>query len=152
VALDHDANVRSAEFVLWAMTFSSRMPRDVRILPGGGGGNLDPSVAPAGSGRGHTSSTVGLQDTTTCINATRKFAYPPLALPRREYMERALQRWHAAGLPQATLQQPWHGYTLGFWPDELVGYARQVIQGRFPEVVDHPVPPSAPQEAPTAPM
>src|SRR5579862_2579800 len=55
IALDQDGDLRSLDYLLWALSFSSRPQRDIRILPGGGGGNLDPSMAPAGTGRGQGS-------------------------------------------------------------------------------------------------
>ena len=40
---------------------------------------------------------------------------PPLALPKKEYMERAKKIWEELGLPALTPQPPWHGYSLGDW-------------------------------------
>lgn len=134
IALDEDGDLRSLDYLLWALCFSSRPMRDIRIVPGGGGGNLDPSIAPAGSGRGKGTFTDGLNDATALINATRKFAYPPVALPERSYMEHARKLWQEAGLPPVNLRQPWHGYTLGFWPAELERYAADLVLGKYVDV------------------
>ena len=40
---------------------------------------------------------------------------PPLALPKREFMERARKIWDELGLPALKPQPPWHGYSLGDW-------------------------------------
>ena len=49
---------------------------------------------------------------------------PPLALPAREYMERARAIWDELGLPPLTPQPPWHGYSLGDWDAAWESYAR----------------------------
>jgi 4-hydroxy-3-polyprenylbenzoate decarboxylase len=43
---------------------------------------------------------------------------PPLALPKREYMENAKQLWEKLGLPQLKPEVPWFGYSLGDWTEE----------------------------------
>jgi len=53
------------------------------------------------------------------INATRKFPFPPVALPKKEYMEQARTIWEELGLPELTPREPWYGYTMGLWPDDL---------------------------------
>ena len=58
---------------------------------------------------------------------------PPLALPRREFMERALTLWSELGLPPITPQPPWHGYSLGDWDEHYDIYARRAIEGRWAE-------------------
>ena len=40
---------------------------------------------------------------------------PPLALPKRDYMERAKGIWEELGLPPLRPQPPWFGYSLGDW-------------------------------------
>ena len=49
------------------------------------------------------------------IDATLKEIAPPLALPKREFMERARRIWDELDLPPLTPQPPWHGYSLGDW-------------------------------------
>ncbi|HWP28090.1 MAG TPA: UbiD family decarboxylase, partial [Chloroflexota bacterium] len=68
------------------------------------------------------------------IDATRKWPYPPLSLPAREYMERARQRWDALGLGPLQLAEPWYGYPLGAWPPEVQEEAALAVQGRYAEV------------------
>ena len=58
------------------------------------------------------------------IDATLKHAAPPLALPAREFMERARAIWQELGLPPLTPQPPWHGYSLGDWSENWDVYAR----------------------------
>ena len=49
------------------------------------------------------------------IDATMKHAMPPLALPKREYMEHAKALWERLGLPPLRPEFPWFGYSLGDW-------------------------------------
>jgi hypothetical protein len=64
------------------------------------------------------------------IDATRKWDYPPVALPKREYMERAREIWEAEGLPRLKPVAPWYGYELGYWPDTYREAAELNLQGK----------------------
>jgi len=57
-------------------------------------------------------------DSALLIDATMKAAMPPLALPKREYMENAKVLWEKLGLPALKPETPWFGYSLGDWTDE----------------------------------
>ena len=48
----------------------------------------------------------------------------PNPLPQREFMENAKTIWERLGLPPLTPQTPWHGYDLGYWPEDLARQAR----------------------------
>ncbi len=65
------------------------------------------------------------------INATTKWDYPPVSLPKKEYMERAKQIWEEEGLPTLKVVKPWYGYTLGFWPEEYEEEAQLAVKGQF---------------------
>ena len=45
--------------------------------------------------------------------------FPPISLPKREYMERAKKIWEELGLPKLKPQSPWFGYSLGEWSQEF---------------------------------
>ena len=62
-------------------------------------------------------------------NATRDWAYPPVSLPKREFMERARQIWEEEGLPPLTPKAPWFGYSLGYWTEEDVEEADLALKG-----------------------
>jgi len=58
---------------------------------------------------------------------------PPLALPKREYMENAKALWERLGLPALRPEMPWFGYSLGDWNetwDHNAGEAAQSIDKR----------------------
>jgi 4-hydroxy-3-polyprenylbenzoate decarboxylase len=63
------------------------------------------------------------------INATLKTPFPPVALPKREFMENARALWERFGLPSLTPESPWCGYDLGAWTDELERQARMGASG-----------------------
>ena len=65
------------------------------------------------------------------IDATMKEDFPPISLPKREYMERAKKIWEELGLPALKPQTPWFGYTLGEWPDELERAAQLAVKGEY---------------------
>ncbi len=65
------------------------------------------------------------------IDATLKQAFPPLALPTREFMERARQIWDELDLPALAPQPPWHGYTLGDWNETWETYAKRAVAGAW---------------------
>jgi 4-hydroxy-3-polyprenylbenzoate decarboxylase len=65
------------------------------------------------------------------IDATLKQAFPPLALPTREYMERARAIWDELGLPTLSPRPPWHGYTLGDWNATWETYATRAVAGAW---------------------
>ena len=55
------------------------------------------------------------EDASVLIDATMKEDFPPISLPKREYMERAKAIWEELGLPALRPQAPWFGYSLGEW-------------------------------------
>jgi UbiD family decarboxylase len=134
VAVDSDIDVRNPDLLIWALSFSMRPEEDISIIPGRSGG-LDPSAAPTGSGKGKMESARAHGYSRVLIDATRKWPYPPVALPKKEYMERALAIWSEHGdLPAPNLRQPWYGYTLGHWDEKLQHYADLIAQGEYLKV------------------
>jgi hypothetical protein len=60
-----------------------------------------------------------------------KHAMPPLALPKREYMENAKALWERLGLPVLKPEAPWFGYSLGDWDEEWDKNALQATRGEW---------------------
>ena len=58
-------------------------------------------------------------DSAMLIDATMKQPMPPLALPKREYMENAKALWERLGLPPLRPEAPWYGYSLGDWDERF---------------------------------
>jgi UbiD family decarboxylase len=125
VAVDSDVDPDSTDGLLWALSYSMQPHRDVEIIRGKVP-RLDPSVsAEEGAypdGRGASA---------MLINACREHPYLPVSLPRRDFMDKALERWKALGLPELDLKAPWHGYPLSQWTEENQEEAQLAVTGRY---------------------
>ncbi|HLI27254.1 MAG TPA: UbiD family decarboxylase, partial [Chloroflexota bacterium] len=95
VVFDDDIDVRDPFQVEWALAFRMQPARDVRVAEGTEALTLDPSQAPpdvpADDPRRRISSRVG-------IDATKKHAYPPLAVPPPEHLARVDAQWERYGI------------------------------------------------------
>ena len=65
------------------------------------------------------------------INATMKWPYPPVSLPKKEYMDKARQIWEEEGLPRLSPKVPWFGYSLGFWEKEHEEEVNLALKGEY---------------------
>ncbi|MFQ5915912.1 MAG: UbiD family decarboxylase [Nitrospinota bacterium] len=132
IAVDEDIDPTDAESIFWAMSFALNPERDIRFVTGKGS-NLDPASAPPGATaeEKYFPGPTGLS--AVLIDATRKHAYPPVSLPKKEYMERAKEIWERCGLPPLTPRVPWFGYPLGDWPEDSEEDARRAVDGRYYE-------------------
>ena len=134
VVVDDDIDPRDLDAVIWALVFRAQPHRDIIVLPGKRP-MLDPSaVSPADPGW-HHAFPVPNGASSLLINAVRKWPYPPVSLPAKEFMERARLIWEEEKLPQLKPKVPWHGYELGHWPDEFKKAAAAMVSGREPEEV-----------------
>ncbi len=68
------------------------------------------------------------------MDATRKWDYTPIALPKRHYMERAKDIWQELGFPPLKPREPWYGVSLGVWPEEYQRQAELGERGEFEQV------------------
>ncbi|MFC1910242.1 UbiD family decarboxylase [Chloroflexota bacterium] len=127
IAVDDDIDTRDADAVLWAVTYRMQPDRDIRITPGKRIA-LDHSIAPHDVNAPHT---IGLSGSGLLINATRKWAYPPTSLPKREFMEKAKQIWEEIGLPPLTPKEPWYGYQLGLWTKDDEEESKLALKGEY---------------------
>jgi UbiD family decarboxylase len=118
VAVSADIDPTNVDAVLWSLAYRANPVEDVHIAPWRSGGHGPKSGADA-------------MDSTMLIDATLKHAMPPLALPAREFMQRARVIWDELGLPRLAAQPPWHGYALGDWADVWETYARRAVAGEW---------------------
>src|SRR5262249_24746029 len=65
------------------------------------------------------------------IDATRKGKYPPVGLPKKKYMERALELWREMKMPELQLKTPWYGYPLDLWTADDDALAEAVAGGGY---------------------
>ncbi|MBI2860773.1 MAG: UbiD family decarboxylase [Chloroflexi bacterium] len=129
IAVDDDIDPRDFESVTWAMAYRVQPHRDVRTVEQLRV-TLDPSVTPPSEGEGHAAPGAP-SGSALLIDATRKWDYPPVSLPRKEFMERARQIWEEEGLPALNPRQPWYGYSLGYWTEENDEEAELAIRGEY---------------------
>jgi 4-hydroxy-3-polyprenylbenzoate decarboxylase len=121
IAVDTDIDPDNGDAVFWALAYRANPALDAEILkhrvrygPG------DPR-------------TPGGEDSTLLIDATLKADMPPIALPKKEYMEHAKGLWEKFDLPPLTPEAPWHGYSLGDWNDEWDLMAKRAAAGNYLE-------------------
>ena len=120
IAVSQDIDPLSMDAVLWSLAYRTNPVEDVALMPNRGG------VQGAQYGPRKT-------DSGLLIDATRKRAMPPLALPARAFMEHARGLWEELDLPALNVQTPWHGYTLGEWTETWDLFARRATAGDWAE-------------------
>jgi 4-hydroxy-3-polyprenylbenzoate decarboxylase len=120
VAVDEDIDPENLDAVFWSLGYRSRPHEDVRIIRG-----TDVGHAPRHDARGSADDSCLLWD------ATLKGTFPPISLPKKEYMERARQLWERLGLPKLEPETPWYGYSLGDWNPELDDEASRAAAGEY---------------------
>jgi len=121
IAVNDDIDPDNADAIFWAMAYRMNPVEDVRTLPHRGQGH--------GPKREHGQE----EDSTLLMDATMKGDMPPLALPKKEYMERAMKIWEELGLPKLRPQAPWFGYSLGDWLPQWDEAAKRAVEGRYIE-------------------
>ena len=129
VAVDEDINPRDPIAVTWAITHRSQPHKDIKVV-----GNRPFGATPIGMVATHISSRYDNSESSLLIDATRKADFPPLSLPKKEYMVHAKEIWEELGLPKLEPQEPWHGYLMGLWPVELAEEADLAAQGEHEKV------------------
>jgi len=120
IAVDEDINPEQTDSVFWAMSYRCNPVEDTRIVP-----YREPGHIPR-------TELSGPMDSAMLIDATMKHQLPPVALPKREFMENAKALWERLGLPKLVPQTPWFGYSLGDWNDEWDANAMQATRGEWP--------------------
>jgi 4-hydroxy-3-polyprenylbenzoate decarboxylase len=121
IAVNEDINVDNADALLWAMAYRMNPVEDVQLVPHRGQGH--------GPKREHTNE----EDSTLLMDATMKSDMPPLALPTKDYMERAKAIWQELGFEPLRPQPPWFGYSLGDWLPAWDEAALRAATGRYLE-------------------
>jgi UbiD family decarboxylase len=119
IAVDDDIDTDNADAIFWAMGYRCNPVEDVKIIPYRELGHGPRSDASPGL------------DSAMLVDATMKAPMPPLALPKKEYMENAKLLWERLGLPPLKPQMPWYGYSLGDWSQEWDRNAEQATRGEW---------------------
>jgi UbiD family decarboxylase len=124
IAINEDIDPTNADALLWAMSYRANASLDMHVLPHRDQGHGPRSLRNNG------------QDGSVLIDATLKEDFPPISLPKREYMERAKAIWEELGLPKLKPESPWFGYSLGEWSPELDEAASKATRGDYFENAD----------------
>jgi UbiD family decarboxylase len=119
IAINDDIDPDNADALLWAMSYRANFALDVQIL-----NNRDP-------GHGPRSARNNGVDASMLIDATLKDNFPPIALPKKEFMENAKKIWDELGLPTLKPEAPWFGYSLGDWSDRNEQMAQRAVRGDY---------------------
>jgi UbiD family decarboxylase len=117
IAVDEDIDPANCDAVFWSMAYRCQPQHDLKI------GDLKEA------GHGPKNPRDGGHIAPVLINATQKVPFPPVALPKREFMEHARALWDRLGLPELAPQMPWHGYDLGGWSAEFERQAQMATRG-----------------------
>jgi len=120
IATNDDIDPENMDAVLWAVGFRAKPHLDMEILrhKDGGHGPRDIARDP--------------EDSSLLIDATLKHDFPPVALPKKEFMVNARDIWeNKLGLPPLKPQNPWYGYSLGAWTEELDEQAVRAVNGDY---------------------
>ena len=118
IAINEDIDPENGDAVFWALGYRANPALDVQIL--------------GHRARGHGPVLKGVDsDSTLLIDATLKADMPPVALPKREFMEDAKALWESLGLPELKPEAPWHGYSLGDWSDKWDAMAKRATDGEY---------------------
>jgi UbiD family decarboxylase len=120
IGVSEDIDPDNTNAVLWSLAYRANPIEDVHISAYRSAGH-GPKSGPRG------------EESTLLIDATLKEIAPPLALPKREFMEHARKLWEELGLPALTPQSPWHGYSLGDWDAAWDVYASRAVAGKWEE-------------------
>lgn len=130
IVVDEDIDPKDPDMVMWALSFAMQPHRDAHVITGRVP-LLDPSAYSLMKNPADRSFPPPVGCSGLLIDATRKGPYPPVGLPKKAYMERALEIWGEEKMPELGLKRPWHGYPLGLWTEEDDALADAVSRGDY---------------------
>ena len=120
IAVNDDIDPENGDAVFWALAYRANVLTDIEVL----------HHRPRGHGPKSGNVT---EDGSLLIDATLKGDMPPLALPKREFMEDAKALWEKLGFPPLKAESPWHGYDLGDWFEAWDEAAKRAVEGNYAE-------------------
>ena len=119
IAVNDDIDPSNADALCWAMAYRCNPILDMQVLP-----HRD-------QGHGPRSKRNNGEDGSVLYDATLKEDFPPISLPKREFMENASKIWDEIGLPKLKPQEPWYGYSLGEWGDDFDEAAKMATESDY---------------------
>lgn len=133
MAVNEDIDPEDADALFWAFSYRVQPHRDTRIKTYTAKSLMDYSIAPPQIERDARYESMP-ESSHILVDSTIKWDYPPVSLPKKEFMDRALRIWKEENLPRLDLKKPWWGYTLGYWPDEYEDQASLAVQGEYKKI------------------
>jgi 4-hydroxy-3-polyprenylbenzoate decarboxylase len=130
IAVDEDIDPESLDGIFWALCFRSTFPEDIEFLPNMSHGHAPPFPKEDILTRPDAVT----KESYMLVDATLKEPFPPVSLPKKEFMDNAAAIWRELGLPELKPQYPWYGYSLGDWNEEKEEEARLALAGKHYEV------------------
>jgi UbiD family decarboxylase len=130
ITVDEDIDPKDPDMVMWAISFACQPHRDAQIVTGKSP-LLDPSAYALMNNPEERFYPPPVGCSGLLIDATRKGKYPPVGLPKKEFMERALEIWRQEEMPELKLRDPWYGYPLDLWTARDDEIAAAVARGDY---------------------
>lgn len=124
IAVSEDIEPDNLDAVLWSLAYRMRPAEDTAIVK-----NRTKAHGPPFDMSGKMIAEA--IDSALLIDATLKEPFPPVSLPKKEYMERAREIWEELGLPPLKPESPWYGYSLGQWSEELDEEGKLAVEGKY---------------------
>ncbi|MEE9195924.1 MAG: UbiD family decarboxylase, partial [Alphaproteobacteria bacterium] len=118
IAVNDDIDPDDTNALFWAMSYRAKPHRDVEMLKHQHEGHGPRSL-------------IDSEDSAILVDATLKEPFPPVALPKREFMEHAAKIWDELGMPKLTPEAPWYGYSLGEWNEDLEHMAQLAVKSEY---------------------
>lgn len=119
IAVNDDIDPQDADALFWAMAYRCNPILDMQVLA-----HRDP-------GHGPRSKRNNGEDGSVLYDATLKENFPPISLPKREFMENAKNIWEELDLPALKPKEPWFGYSLGEWEDQFDEAADMAVKSEY---------------------
>ena len=119
IALDEDIDPENMDAVWWALSYRCNPALDMEV------------VHHRDQGHGPRSLRNNGEDASVLFDATLKEPFPPISLPKREYMENARKIWEELGLPPLNPQAPWFGISLGEWEESFDVMAKRAVESDY---------------------
>jgi UbiD family decarboxylase len=130
IVVDEDIDPKDPDMVMWAISFGMQPHRDAQVITGRSP-LLDPSAYSLMKHPEERFYPPPVGCSGLLIDATRKGKYPPVGLPKKKFMQRALEIWREEKMPELALKTPWHGYPLELWTAEDDALADRVASGEY---------------------
>jgi len=133
IAVDEDINPYDFDSVNWAICHRVQPHRDCRIVNCNSIDPMECSIVPMDE-RFKLRDVSHLEmpeSSQLLIDTTMKWSYPPISLPKKAFMDRAMEIWKEEGLPELRLKEPIWGHNLGYWSDADMQKAKWATEGDY---------------------